>query len=59
MYEALTGVNFSLKHLDGTNIKIETMKGDIISDKEKKVVRNLGCPFFQNDTNQGNLIIEF
>ena len=48
LIDALTGVNFTIKHLDGTNVKIETIKGDVISDKEKKVVRGLGCHFFQN-----------
>lgn len=31
----------------------------MIGDKEKKVVRGLGMPFFKDNMSNGNLIIEF
>ncbi len=35
------------------------MKNEIISDKDKKIIRGLGMPFFKDGLNFGNLIIEF
>jgi DnaJ-class molecular chaperone len=55
----LTGVTFTLKHLDGTSHTINTIKNDVIAHKEKKTVRGLGMPFFKDNMNFGNLIIEF
>ena len=57
LIEALTGFEFSLIHLDGQEYKIYMKKGDIISDKSKKVVRGLGMPFFKDAMSHGNLII--
>jgi DnaJ family protein A protein 2 len=57
--ESLVGFEFKLKHLDGTIFNIYTGKGEIVSDKDKKVVRGLGMPFFKDNMSFGNLIIEF
>lgn len=57
--EALIGFEFKLKHLDGTIYNIYTARGEIIGDKDKKVVRGLGMPFFKDNMSNGNLIIEF
>ncbi len=48
-----------MKHLDGSIYNIYTGKGEILGDKEKKVVRGLGMPFFRDPMSCGNLIIEF
>ena len=59
LVEALTGFEFKVKHLDGSTFNIYTAKGEILGDKEKKVVRGLGMPFFKDPMSSGNLIIEF
>lgn len=38
---------------------IYTGKGEVLGDKDKKVVRGLGMPFFKDNMSSGNLIIEF
>lgn len=45
--------------MDGHEYSIYLKKGDILSDKSKKVVRGLGMPFFKDSLSHGNLIIEF
>ena len=59
LVEALIGFEFKVKHLDGSSFNIYTSKGEILGDKEKKVVRGLGMPFFKDPMSSGNLIIEF
>jgi len=59
LVEALTGLEFTLTHLDGHEYSIYTKKGEILSDKSKKVVGGLGMPFFKDSLSHGNLIIEF
>ena len=59
LVEALTGFEFTLTHLDGHEYSIYSKKGEIISDKSKKVVRGLGMPFYKDSLSHGNLIIEF
>lgn len=57
--ESLTGLEFTLKHLDGHEYTIYTRKGEILADKAKKVVGGLGMPFHKDSLSHGNLIIEF
>lgn len=59
LLEALTGFDFKLKHLDGSEYTIYTKSGEIVGDHEKKVVRGLGMPFHKDQMSHGNLIIEF
>ena len=59
LLEALTGFEFSLKHLDGTEYTIYTGKGEVIADEMKKVVRGLGLPFHKDPMSHGNLVIDF
>ncbi len=59
MLEALTGFEFKIKHLDGTEYTIYTGKGEVIADQMKKVVRGLGMPFHKDAMSHGNLIVEF
>lgn len=53
------GFEFKVKHLDGSTFNIYTGKGEVLGDKDKKVVRGLGMPFFKDPMSFGNLIIEF
>ena len=59
LVEALVGFEFKLKHLDGQVYTIYTGKNEIIGDKDKKVVRGLGMPFFKDPMSHGNLVINF
>lgn len=59
LVEALIGFEFKLKHLDGSVFTIYTGRGEVLGDKDKKVVRGLGLPFFKDPTSFGNLVIEF
>ena len=53
------GFNFELTHLDGKKYTVYTNAGEIVGDGKKKVVRNLGMPFFKTEEEHGNLIIDF
>lgn len=59
LLEALTGFDFKLKHLDGSELTIYTGKGQVVGDHDKKVVRGLGMPFHKDPMAHGNLIVEF
>lgn len=59
LLEALTGFEFTLKHLDGTVHQISLLKNEVISDQENKIVRGLGMPFYKDPMNFGNLIVQF
>lgn len=59
LVEALLGFNFTFRHLDGKQFTLYTRPGDIVGDGHKKVVRNLGMPFFDEPEAFGNLIIQF
>lgn len=66
LLEALTGVCFDLKLLDGQTIKIASAKGQIIhngtcrcNSDQKKVIKRKGMPFFKDPMSKGNLVIVF
>ena len=59
LLEALTGFQFSLKHLDGQTYTIYSARGQMIADKTRKVVRGLGMPYLKSHSDFGNLIIDF
>lgn len=59
LVEALTGFEFTVKHLDEKEYTIYASEGEVISDEAKKIVKGLGMPFFKNPEEYGNLIIEF
>lgn len=59
LLEALTGFNFDVKHLDGKNLTIASIPGDIISPNDVKTVKNKGMPFFKDSYTYGNLHIKF
>jgi len=45
LLEALTGVDFTLTHLDGRVIRIKNEAGEIIKHDDIKVVEGMGMPF--------------
>lgn len=59
LVEALLGFNFQITHLDGKKHSIYTRPGDVIGDGSKKIVKQLGMPFFDQPASKGNLVIEF
>lgn len=59
LLEALTGVDFSITHLDGRKIKIANKPGEIIKPEALKTLENLGMPFHKKVYMFGNLIIQF
>lgn len=58
LVQSLIGFEFNLTHLDGAIYKIYTSKGQMIGDKEKKIIRGLGMPFHKDSMSCGNLIID-
>ena len=45
LLQALTGVDFVVKHLDGRSIRIKNNPGEVIKHDDIKVVENMGMPF--------------
>jgi len=45
--EALTGVTFTITHLDGKKIKVSSAKGDVVKPNSLMTVKELGMPFFK------------
>ena len=59
LLEALTGVSFSLVHLDGRVVRVQAKKGDIISPGSQMTCEGLGLPFHKTSYKFGNLFITF
>jgi DnaJ family protein A protein 2 len=59
LYEALTGVSFTIEHLDGKKINVLTPPGDIITPGAKRQINRKGMPFYKDAMSFGNLYIEF
>ena len=59
LLEALTGIDFTIMHLDGRIIKINNEKGQIIKPGQKMTVEGLGMPFHKTNYKYGNLFITF
>jgi DnaJ homolog subfamily A member 2 len=59
LYEALTGVDFILVHLDDRKVRIKNTPGNVIHPDSLFTVENLGMPFHKKTYQHGNLIIQF
>lgn len=59
LYEALTGLDFVLTHLDGRKIRISNKPGEVIKPDSLFTVENMGMPFHKRVYQHGNLIINF
>lgn len=59
LQEALTGVNFTMVHLDGTKIRIKNEPGEVIKPDDLKTVPEKGLPFYKQPYKFGNLFIMF
>lgn len=57
--QALLGFNFNLKYLDGKDILISTIPGEIVGFEQVKSVKGKGLPFYRDTMSHGNLVIKF
>lgn len=57
--EALTGVDFSIKFLDGNNLRIQSTPGTVIKPDSLMTIEEKGLPFHKNSYKFGNLFIMF
>ena len=54
--ESIVGFNYSIEHLDGRVLKLQSSKGNIIQNMERKFIKGNG---FKRDGRKGDLIIQF
>ena len=59
LLEALTGVDFTLTHLDGRTIRIKNNDGEIVKPDSTMTCEGLGLPFHKTPYKNGNLFIKF
>jgi DnaJ family protein A protein 2 len=59
LVEALTGLAFNFKHMDGRNVIVRTEPGAVIKPGDMLCVRDEGMPQHRNPFNKGNLFIKF
>ena len=59
LYEALTGVFFTITHLDGQKLNIATEPGDIIAPNARKTIAKKGMSFYKDAMSHGNLYVDF
>lgn len=57
LLEALTGLKFEYKHLDGITYIINTMPNEILIHDAFKTVSGKGMPFYNDKVSHGNLNI--
>lgn len=57
--QALLGFNFTVKHLDGKDLLISTIQGEVLEDGVIKSVKGKGLPFHKDSMSKGNLNIKF
>jgi DnaJ family protein A protein 2 len=59
LFEALTGIDFTFKHLDGKKIRIKNKPGEVIKPDDIKTVEGQGLPFHKTSYKNGNLFVVF
>lgn len=57
--EALCGVEFKIRHLDGVEYLYKSVEGDVIKPGDVKVVRGHGMPSVNSPTTRGDLYVKF
>jgi DnaJ family protein A protein 2 len=57
--EALCGFSVVLKHLDGRQLHIHNLPGEVIKHKDLKVVKHEGMPKYKSPFEHGDLYIKF
>lgn len=59
LIDALTGVDFTINHLDGTPLRIKNNPGEVIKPDDLKTLENKGLPFHKRSYEFGNLYVKF
>jgi len=59
LVEALTGVDFTFNHLDGTKIRVKNTPGEVIKPEDLKTLEGKGLPFHKKTWEFGNIFIIF
>jgi DnaJ family protein A protein 2 len=59
LLEALTGVDFTIMHLDGRIVRIQSEEGKIIKPMSQMTCEGLGMPFHKTSYKFGNLFVNF
>jgi len=59
LVEALTGVDFTITHLDGEKIRVRNTPGEVIKPEDLKTLEGKGLPFHKKSFEFGNLFIIF
>lgn len=59
LYEALTGCYFTITHLDGKKLDVQTKPGEVITPNAVKQINGKGMPFYKDAMSFGNLYIKF
>jgi len=59
LLDALTGVNFTLMHLDGRIMRVQSESGKVIKHDDQMTVEGAGMPFHKTSYKNGNLFIKF
>jgi len=57
--EALCGFQFTITHMDGRQLLVESQQGEMIKPGDKKAIIGEGMPKHKRPTQFGDLIIEF
>lgn len=57
--EALCGVNFTFKHLDGKMVRVKSNPGDVIKPNSLMTLKDLGLPFYKKSWEMGNVYVLF
>jgi len=59
LIDALTGVDFTITHLDGSLVRVKNKPGDVIKPDDLKTIDDKGLPFHKKSWEFGNLYIKF
>jgi len=59
LYEALTGVDFIVPHLDGQKMRVKSTPGEVIKPDGINTILDKGLPFHKTSFKFGNLFIVF
>lgn len=59
LLQALTGVDFTITHLDGSKIRVKNEPGEVIKPDDIKTVYDKGLPFHKQSYKFGNLYVAF
>jgi len=59
LLDSLTGVDFTVKHLDGKMIRVKSKPGQVIKPDTLMTIEEKGLPFHKNSFQYGNLFVLF